>query len=1013
MEPKDRLSAHAEGLRGQRFIEHNESNGFATQVLPEVKHQALISCHQTLIRLGDLSRYRVTERLDKDRNWGPAVGYYGLAGTLRPSSGQSYNQQAVVALAEGNHLNATYNLYRAIAVEEPDPNAPGNLEIEFKKIVSAWSKGELIRRDSNAPAKALVAWFIRLHSKCYKGQAFSEHDELENEVMSQLAVELKERPLDGTLHKFVLINAAAQYIASQRWHNNVESSEALQAYLFFFRLNIKTFLTLLRLLQADLERISPEDRDFKQGERAQMLSDKITATTRLALVGDAALEQPMRELWKAYAAALSLLAAAFPIEVLPTADYLLEEDADTIGFKPLISDRTMKNWYKEGVSGVLKPKFFDQGVERQHPNVEMLMRIRGLLWDGLLLAVDESIPLTVQDFRFIYESSGTASERTANLADNSLLAPVMSVQPSDALRSSEISKIVDTRTLHDLAPSNAPASLSIQMSRMVDDLVGSDADVLDVLPEDEEDLPPTPPEQTFEDTAVVASNGETSYGVGSLTAHELVHMASKFSQNKFPSGRRTSPPARLNPFGTPSAVRHSHENGISNGTPSPPAQRLTPLPDTVAVILSAAWYENITTRQAVTMINPRNPKDGGDDYTQVQTDDHSQSSVGAQAWEGRVASSTSSSSAPPPPPPPVTTTSSRKTIAPPGLATVAVSTVPTSIPSPLPTLPSPTPTPPAPAATPSTDTTRLASASLTSELPSATQNVLSTSSSTTRTTSDSLSPATSWSSTLPYPLYVYNEPAAESQPITFVTSASTLKASNIPSKPTASSASATSISNTAGISHPYTDPVQAETLENHGPSRATLVAAVIIPMAAVALLGAIVFFLLRRRRKGNSPRAAAVETKEKLMRGDSSASRYTGPPPDPYPAVFAHYSAPPPDAPLMTRNEALPVILSTTMSSTYFTGLDTSEANSLHSNNNNAGPVDGINYNRSSGEEPPPPYRTRSEAAQSQRSTNSSLRHFEAAHSSDTGLTTAQRADSNPFADPAEEFDAVSPVEGG
>ncbi|TKA60814.1 hypothetical protein B0A49_09521, partial [Cryomyces minteri] len=592
MEPKDRLSAHAEGLRGQRSIGHNESNGFATQVLPEVKHQALISCHQTLIRLGDLSRYRVTERLDKDRNWGPAVGYYGLAGTLRPSSGQSYNQQAVVALAEGNHLNATYNLYRAIAVEEPDPNAPGNLEIEFKKIVSAWSKGELIRRDSNAPAKALVAWFIRLHSKCYKGQAFSEHDELENEVMSQLAVELKERPLDGTLHKFVLINAAAQYIASQRWHNNVESSEALQAYLFFFRLNIKTFLTLLRLLQADLERISPEERDSKQGERAQMLSDKITATTRLALVGDAALEHSMRELWKAYAAALSLLAAAFPIEVLPTADYLLEEDADTIGFKPLISDRTMKNWYKEGISGVLKPKFFDQGVERQHPNVEMLMRIRGLLWDGLLLAVDESIPLTVQDFRFIYESSGTASERTANLADNSLLAPVMSVQPSDALRSSEISKIVDTRTLHDLAPSNAPASLSIQMSRMVDDLVGSDADVLDVLPEDEEDLPPTPPEQTFEDTAVVASNGETSYGVGSLTAHELVHMASKFSQNKFPSGRRTSPPARLNPFGTPSAVRHSHENGISNGTPSPPAQRLTPLPG-----MPSIWNIDVSTER--------------------------------------------------------------------------------------------------------------------------------------------------------------------------------------------------------------------------------------------------------------------------------------------------------------------------------------------------------------------------------------------------------------------------------
>jgi hypothetical protein len=92
------------------------------------------------------------------------------------------------------------------------------LELEFKKIVSAWEKGELISnrsaRDGNSAGRALIAWFVRLHSKCYKGEDFAEHDELENEVLSQLAIELKERSLDGMLYKIILINLTAEYFAT-------------------------------------------------------------------------------------------------------------------------------------------------------------------------------------------------------------------------------------------------------------------------------------------------------------------------------------------------------------------------------------------------------------------------------------------------------------------------------------------------------------------------------------------------------------------------------------------------------------------------------------------------------------------------------------------------------------------------------------------------------------------------------------------------------------------------------
>jgi Est1 DNA/RNA binding domain/Telomerase activating protein Est1 len=177
-----------------------------------LRKRVLSACHATLIRLGDLSRYRESELVTtKARNWGPAIGYYDLAGTINPASGASHNQLAVIALADGNHLRATYHLYRALSAQEPYPTSSDNLALEFKKIMNAWAKRELIpREDAGIPGKALTPWFIYLHAQCYKGLDFPEHDELENEVMSQLAVDLKERPLEGTLQKFCLINIAAE-----------------------------------------------------------------------------------------------------------------------------------------------------------------------------------------------------------------------------------------------------------------------------------------------------------------------------------------------------------------------------------------------------------------------------------------------------------------------------------------------------------------------------------------------------------------------------------------------------------------------------------------------------------------------------------------------------------------------------------------------------------------------------------------------------------------------------------
>jgi len=188
-------------------------------VSSEQRKIALDSCHRTLIYIGDLLRYRGSEKLDKTPDFGPAIGFYDLACTLRPTSGLGHHQRAVIALEQKHHLRAIYHLYRAIVVDEPHPNAANNLKLEFEKTSAAW--GELVHKgppgDPDASKNNLVGWFVRFHSMCFQGKPFRGHDDLEREVLGQMATVIKQRELDGTLVRMLMINMAAQVFATDRF----------------------------------------------------------------------------------------------------------------------------------------------------------------------------------------------------------------------------------------------------------------------------------------------------------------------------------------------------------------------------------------------------------------------------------------------------------------------------------------------------------------------------------------------------------------------------------------------------------------------------------------------------------------------------------------------------------------------------------------------------------------------------------------------------------------------------
>jgi hypothetical protein len=213
-----RLASHFAGMKGLHRIANRLSLSTLSvderlQVPPHVEHLIEMSCHATLLRLGDLSRYRNNMRT-KDRSWEPAMAFYCLANDLYPDSGAAHNQMAVIATTDGNHLHAVYHFYRAITTKEPHPLAHGNLELEFKKIVTAWEKKRSSPKTDSLTT--LIWWFVLLHAKFYEGVEFSTHEELENEVLSRLALLLKEQSFGETLEKFVLINIAAETLAGQR-----------------------------------------------------------------------------------------------------------------------------------------------------------------------------------------------------------------------------------------------------------------------------------------------------------------------------------------------------------------------------------------------------------------------------------------------------------------------------------------------------------------------------------------------------------------------------------------------------------------------------------------------------------------------------------------------------------------------------------------------------------------------------------------------------------------------------
>ncbi|KAK0257872.1 hypothetical protein LTR91_007096 [Friedmanniomyces endolithicus] len=565
------LEAVAHQVKGGEVGESSTS-----QLTSQERAAVLASCHQTLVYIGDMWRYRASEKLDNTPDFGPAIGYYGLANTLRPSSGLGYHQQAVVALEQRAHLRSIYHLYRAIVVDEPHPLAAKNLKLEFGKVNTAWEKGDLIPKtmpnDPDAAKQILVGWFVRLQSMCAKGEVFSSHAELEQEVVAQLgAVVRKEVSMSQTtLMRLVMVNLAAQYQAGVLFQEK-QQADAQQAFFYFFRLNIKTYTILLQVfydavrgLTSDVaedddlaKKLTPTMRRLLPALR--LYSSWLTCNLHLVagLGADDFLGDSIDTLWATYARTVDVLADedVFGVWALDEYEvaYMLEEDADTLGFKPLQdSNPVRKKWYaKEG--GMLKSRFSDASVVRVSEDEEMMARMKGLLDDGSYLAHEaQGAPIGIVGDRIYH---GKALQRALAAAEEAKnqppKAPKVKAKPAPlsyaaAAKSGRTVGGAPAKASNGVlaAPVAIPTTHQVQATRMVDSLVE----------EDDGNVPVTPPQQHVVHPAIL-TNGDTSFndnGSAYAANHHADMAAIPSYQPKLPSAAsKQAPPAPLAPGRNP------------------------------------------------------------------------------------------------------------------------------------------------------------------------------------------------------------------------------------------------------------------------------------------------------------------------------------------------------------------------------------------------------------------------------------------------------------------------------
>ena len=377
------------------------------------------SCYNSLIHLGDLSRYRYQQ---SQKGLDSGISYYNLAQKLNPHDGTAHHQMGVFYNEQHRDLDITYHFYRAAVCNKAHPNATMNLDVEFKR---ALGPNFVNRRGNNttlAPQEALKYWFVRLHAHFRKGVIFDEYEELEKEVIHRLGRTWRSSETADALLQIILVNFCAYHKARCRTSGEWTMSNS-QFYQFCLRLIIRTTLSLAEAIYLEITNMA-DDRGRLSTDGTEAKAEtfppalvKLLPLFRLTCgwmvyhhrevveCGEH-LEPYIDDMYRMVAKAQTQFSTVFG-DACPNASeiatYLLPEDEETVGLLAMDNEEVfyaLRFHYTK--DGARKPRGHIVKTEEDRTR-ENWWRVRDILNCGVFLAADPKLPLQLVEVKGVSE----------------------------------------------------------------------------------------------------------------------------------------------------------------------------------------------------------------------------------------------------------------------------------------------------------------------------------------------------------------------------------------------------------------------------------------------------------------------------------------------------------------------------------------------------------------------------------------------------------------------------------
>ena len=168
-----------------------------------VQFKAYVSCHRSLIYMGDLYRYhRDLYGHPNQKDWILASIYYSKALYLYSDNGNPHNQMAVLATYAEEDIKALYRYYRSLLVLIPFPTAQDNLSVLFDK-----NKSKLDNLNTNILNKNRFSLlFIRCTGMYFKGDVDLEELKLiECDLLNLISNLMENKDLEEEILLYLLI----------------------------------------------------------------------------------------------------------------------------------------------------------------------------------------------------------------------------------------------------------------------------------------------------------------------------------------------------------------------------------------------------------------------------------------------------------------------------------------------------------------------------------------------------------------------------------------------------------------------------------------------------------------------------------------------------------------------------------------------------------------------------------------------------------------------------------------